>query len=149
MDGFQLSPSPVYTLFSVHWSSSTIRLSWKFLSPDALLVHTSIKLHFSLCLVISQTKHKTTISVHEILSDSTFDYPIILFSISRLLLLVYILNTMNKHGMQPLMDPNLKNVVLQAGKNKLSSTFVFPIILFFYFTVTITSMFHSLMFVYI
>ena len=50
----------------------------KFLSPDALLVHASIKLHFSLSLVISQTKHKTTISVHEFLSDSTLDYPIIL-----------------------------------------------------------------------
>ena len=54
----------------------------KFLSPDALLVHASIKLHFSLSLVISQTKQKQntkqTISVHEFLSDSTFDYLIIL-----------------------------------------------------------------------
>ena len=46
-----------------------------------LLVHVSIKLHFSLSLVISQTKqnkNKTTISVHEFVSDSTFDYPLIL-----------------------------------------------------------------------
>ena len=50
----------------------------KFRSPDALLVHASIKLHFSLSLVISQTKHKLTISVHEFFSYSTFDYPIIL-----------------------------------------------------------------------
>ena len=52
----------------------------KFLSPDALLVHASIAL-----LAFSgdfanktKTKHKTTISVHEFYSDSTFDYPIIL-----------------------------------------------------------------------
>ena len=51
----------------------------KFLLPDVLLVHASIKLPFTLSLVISQTKqNKTTISVHEFLSDSTLDYPIIL-----------------------------------------------------------------------
>ena len=52
----------------------------KFLSSDVELVHASIKLHFSLSLVISQTKQNTqkTISVHEFLSDSTFDYSIIL-----------------------------------------------------------------------
>ena len=45
-----------------------------------MLVHVSIKLHFSLSLVISQlkTKHETTISVHEFLSDSTFEFPIII-----------------------------------------------------------------------
>ena len=54
----------------------------KFLSPDIAIVHASIKLHFSLSPVISQTKHKTkhktTISVHEFLSDSTFDYSMML-----------------------------------------------------------------------
>ena len=48
----------------------------------SILIHASIKLHFSLSLVISLTKqkqNKTTISVHdEFLSDSTFDYSIML-----------------------------------------------------------------------
>ena len=39
-------------------SSDAIGTIMKFLSPDALLVHASIKLHFSLSLVISQTKQK-------------------------------------------------------------------------------------------
>ena len=56
----------------------------KFLSPDALLVHASIKLHFSFFSGVfaknktKTTKHKTMLSVHEFLSDSTFNYPIIL-----------------------------------------------------------------------
>ena len=51
----------------------------KFLWPDALLVHASIKLQFSISLVILQTKQKkTTISVHEFLSNLMLNYPIIL-----------------------------------------------------------------------
>ena len=41
------------------------------------LVYASIKLHFSLSLVISQTNKKQTKN-NEFLSDSTFDYKIIL-----------------------------------------------------------------------
>ena len=88
------SKNKILYKFTTEWTSSWKIIPWeigtimKFLSPDTLLVHASIKLHFSLSLVISHTKQKqnkaqTTISVHEFLSDSTFDYPIILLFDAR------------------------------------------------------------------
>ena len=68
----------------------------KFLSPDCAIAFSGDFANKT------KTKHKTTISVHEFLSDSTFNYPIILLFEVRF-----------------------------------SNNFI----LFFYFTVTITSMF--------
>ena len=80
----------------------------KFLSPDALLVHASIKLHFSLPLVISQTKQNT------------------------------------KQRSLYMNSCSIRRSIIQEFYY---STFVLPIILFFYFTVTIASMFTSSIFV--